>query len=729
MSQPGPVAGAEVRPGSLRADLQTSEQLQRGRRYTVIKNPLTLTYFRLPSEHFEAAASFDGKRTLAEATALLRDRHPYWRTLPEDEAVAELSQLATQLASAGLLHIAGSGATTRTRRIGEMTRRRRFEQWVGSILYFRKALLDPDKLLARMLPWFGWVYTRPAAWIFAGLLMVTAWMLVDNGSELTTQAVNFFTLQNLFLSWVLFMAVKVVHEFGHGLTCKKYGGEVHEMGFLFILLTPYLYCDVSDSWMVSSRARRVAVTAAGMVAELFLACVAAWLWHLLQPGLGRQLCFNTMVICSISTILFNANPLMKFDGYYIVTDLLEIPNLRQKGNAVVAGFFSHHLLGLPPSRETMTAHERSALFGLYAVAAYAYGWWITFHIAAVVFDKLEPYGLGFLSRGYVGLFLFVSVALPLWRLLQGWKTAGVQLQRPGGRRLLILGGGGAFLLLLLLLPWKDGIRAGCVIESATRSQVMPGQPGWLNRWFVREGEQVAAGQPLAELENPALADALGEATLELEAAEVQWRAALNSSSEEIRLAAPALQKNVDGLREKVRGLSNEVAAMTIRSPQEGIVIMPGMDRLPGQYFPKGRLLVRIDSERDFQAILPLDEKQARKVAIGDLVTIRLKSNPSVGVKGRVLVIPSQPSEEFSNPALSNLLGGDFPSEQDKRAGGIPRPAVACYEVVAALDSSAPISNLLRPGLTGSARVVIRSSTLGGWIGRCLLDWINPDLRL
>lgn len=713
-----------IRPGPLRSDLQTSEQSQRGRRYTVIKSPLTLTYFRLPSEYYEAAKEFDGKRLLKEIAAELRKSHAYWRTLPEEEAVSELHQLVVQLAGGGLLHLPGSSATARTRRLQQQSRKHRFEQTIGKVLYFRKALIDPDKLLTRILPWFSWIYTPAAGWSFLLLLIATGWMLLENSAELTSQAVNFFTLENLFLSWVLFMGVKIVHEFGHGLTCKRYGGEVHEMGFLFILLTPYLYCDVSDSWMVASRARRVAVTAAGMVAELFLACVAGWLWHILQPGLGRQLCFNTMFICSVSTILFNANPLMKFDGYYIVTDLLEIPNLRQKGNSVVSGFVSR-LIGLPASRETVSEHEKSLLFGLYAIAAYIYGWWITFHIAAVVFDKLEPYGLGFLSRSYVGLFLFVSLALPLWRLIQGFRNTRTVITIPR-RKLIWILSITAGLLLLLFIPWKGSVHSMCVVEFATREQVMPEQAGWLKQWFVHEGERVLPGQPIAQLENPILESSLEDTRLEKETDEVKWRAALDSPDEAIRLAAATWEKGAQEIGERLHGLQLETAGLLVRATQPGVVVMPEMDRLLGQYFPKGRLLVQIGNDHNLCLILPLNEKQAQQVKLGESVFVRLQAYPDRTFRGHILQAPSSAVENFSSPAVASQLGGDFPSEAGKKAGDPPRPAIPCYEAVVALDA---IPVPLRPGMTGKARIVTSASTLGRTLLDQILDWINPNLRI
>ena len=157
----------------------------------------------------------------------------------------------------------------------------------------------------------------------------------------------FFAAQN----WLLaggrrWPSTKVLHEFGHGLACKRFGGECHEMGVMLLVVTPCLYCNVSDAWMIPSKWRRAAIGAAGMYVELILASLATFLWWFSEPGLVNHLCLNVMFVCSVSTLLFNANPLMRFDGYYILADLLEIPNLRQKSAAVIQRKLGAWLLGL-----------------------------------------------------------------------------------------------------------------------------------------------------------------------------------------------------------------------------------------------------------------------------------------------------------------------------------------------------------------------------------------------
>ena len=209
---------------------------------------------------------------------------------------------------------------------------------------------------------------------------------------------------------------KVLHEFGHGLACKRFGGECHEMGVMLLVLTPCLYCNVSDAWMVPSKWRRAAIGAAGMYFELVLAAVCTFLWWLSEPGLLNHLCLNVMFVSSVSTLLFNANPLMRFDGYYILADLLEIPSLRQKSAAVIQRKLGAWLLGLRERPDPFLPARRRWMFAVYCMVSSIYMWLVTLSIFWFFYRVLEPYGLKIVGQ-VLGLAMIVSLIVsPLVRL-------------------------------------------------------------------------------------------------------------------------------------------------------------------------------------------------------------------------------------------------------------------------------------------------------------------------
>ena len=414
---------------------------------------------------------------------------------------------------------------------------------IGSILYIKKSLIDPDRLLGRMDRYFRWMYTRTYVVAFCVGAVATLLMLAGHWTELALHGANFFTLQNLALTWVVFIFVKTIHEFGHGLTCKHYGGEVHEMGALLIMFTPFLYCNVSDSWLLPDKRRRIMVTAAGIFIEMTLAMVASWVWLATAPGLLHQITFNIMFTCSVTTLLFNANPLMKYDGYYMLSDALEVPNLKQKSNAAATTWAQRYLLGLHRGGPAQFfSYELSPLFALYAIASYFYGWFVLYRISGRMFDMLTPYGLDFLSHSYVWLYLFTALALPCYRLM---KTT---YQNPttrvaAGRRCAQIGAVLAALTVLAwFVPWEASIKRGAVLDNAVVETVTAQTPGFLREVLVHDGETVQAGQPLARLENLDLQTDIDELTREADTYEVQRRGALSNNAEPVRESAAAYGK-------------------------------------------------------------------------------------------------------------------------------------------------------------------------------------------
>lgn len=713
-------------PAALRGDLIRREQTYLGRRYLVFKNPIGLSYYRLPLAHAEAAEKFDGTKTFAAVWAELRVANRYWKALPEERALGELYALAQQLASSGLLRVKGGSAVARAKQLKKFKQSRWFEISMGHVLYFRKSLFDPDGLLTTMVPWFRWAFTRTALVLTLALFAVTLFAIFRHWDSIATQSVNFFTIENLALTWVIFFGVKIIHEFGHGVTCKRFGGEVHEMGFMFILFTPYLFCNVSDSWLADKRAR-IAVTSAGIFVELVIACAATWLWLVLQPGLLKQMCLNTMILCSVSTVLFNANPLLKFDGYYILTDLLEIPNLKQKSNTYVTQWAQRVFLGIRQARSRLMAFELNPLFGIYAVLSYLYGWFIVYNISLLMFDKLKPFGLEVLSRTYVGLFLFTSVALPIYRLARSVKNTE-NLRSAATTRLRWLGLIFLCLLgLMFVIPWQNTIKRMTVIEHLKVEPIAPLYPGFLRQLHVRDGEYVEAGQPIADLQNVDLELEKKDLELQIQLSEVKYRAAITSERADQQQLASAQKKMTEELREELKGVDARLAFLKLTAPRDGIIRTRDLANLSGRYFAKGQLICEIGEHGNLRAIIPLNEREAKRVHAGQKVVFRLLAEPQERIEGVISALPVSPLPHFTSPSLANLYGGDVPAEQDTQNPKAQiKPSLPHYEAEVSFVTTDPD---LRPGMVGKARIYTGWTTLGFWIIERMLDFLDPEFRL
>ncbi|GAG26164.1 unnamed protein product, partial [marine sediment metagenome] len=223
-------------------------------------------------------------------------------------------------------------------------------------------------------------------------------------------------------SWLLLGAVlavtKVLHELGHAYACKRFGGECHEIGILLLVFTPCMYCDVSDSWLLPSKWKRAAIGAAGIYVETVLASLATFFWWHSDPGLFNFVCLQVMFICSVSTLLFNGNPLMRFDGYYIVSDLLEMPNLQQKAGVVLKRITSRWCLGLKQQDDPFLPQRCRLLFAAYTVGSFAYRWVIVFSILIFLCNVFEPYGLQAIGYTLAVFSMASMVGRPLWQLVK-----------------------------------------------------------------------------------------------------------------------------------------------------------------------------------------------------------------------------------------------------------------------------------------------------------------------
>ena len=718
---------ATVVPVPLRNDLITSEQVYLGRTYIVIKNPISLTYFRLSRAHYQAARRFDGKVTIKAVAEEICRTDAYWRAMPPDQAIEELAQLAHQLGGTGVVQSTGRYSLQRINANTARRKKFRLDAVIGSILYIKKSLFDPDKLLGRMDPYFRWMYTRGYVAAFGVAMLATLVMLAGHAEELAVHGANFFTLQNLALTWVVFVFVKTVHEFGHGLTCKHFGGEVHEMGAMFIMFTPYLYCNVSDSWLLPDKTKRILVTAAGIFVEMSIAIVAAWVWLATAPGLLHQICFNIIFMCSISTVLFNANPLMKFDGYYMMADALEVPNLKQKSAVAASGWAQRYLLGLRGGGAAQFfTNELSPLFGLYAVASYFYGWLVLYRISTHMFDLLAPYGLDFLSHSYVYLYLATALALPCFRLMKTTyqnprHAVGRRSPLPANRR-----GRGRRARPVLVRPvagfgeTRRGARTG---GGRTRGGLA--RPDSCARYSCAMGKRCARGSPLARLENFELQSEADELAKDAASYEVQRRAALSDAQEPTRQMAAGYARLVEEANTQLALRKWQLNECTLRAPHDGVVRQQGLANLVGQYFIRGKEFCEVGSRDEYRAIISLDESQARRVVAGQTAKLKLRALSGETFEGTISSAPVSSLSKLTNNGSASLTGGDVPAQLNRE--GQLEPSVAYYE--AEMIVRDPGGEHLRAGLTGMARIQTGSTTLGRSMVSWALDLINPAIRL
>jgi putative peptide zinc metalloprotease protein len=483
----------------LRRDLAIEAQKYEGRTYHVVKDPVSLRYYRLKDNEYYLLRFLDGQKTLEDAQKEYEVRYR-----PDRLKLEDVEAFAQQLIKAGLAQNESPAAGKQLYEQRSKRRRMEWMQTLTNILYIKIPVFDPDKTLKHMLVWVGWIFSL---WFFALSigLMFSAGMLVLTHfetfrSKLPDQHL-FFRFQTVVYLWVALGAVKVIHEFGHGLSCKVFGGEVHEMGALLLCLSPALYCNVSDAWTLPSKWHRIIISAAGIYVELVIAAIATFVWwNTGTHPFVNNLALSLMVVCSVSTVVFNANPLMRYDGYYVLADWLEIPNLRERSNRYLKNLTLEHCLGVEVPPEPYMALWRRILFLTYAIGSYIYRWVVTFAILWFLYSFLRPYKLEVISQM---LALGSAASMIGWPAYNMGKAIYRRGRLPDMKKWRVAVSAAVLTGLVLfacLVPVPvSRIRGRALVQAdpSASGKVYVRHDGILAKMYVRPGDAVKKGDVLA----------------------------------------------------------------------------------------------------------------------------------------------------------------------------------------------------------------------------------------
>ena len=566
---------------NLRPALKTQAQVRRhafrGQVWHVVRDPASGRFNRMSPATYQCLGLLDGRRTVQEvwqlAIAQMGDDAP-----GQEEVIGLLSQLH----AADLLLCEVSPDTAELfERAAKHDKSRRPSAWKNPFS-IRIPLWDPDRFLTRSLPWlrpfFGW----SGALVFTALLLLGAVLAGLHWPELGGNLGDrVFAADNLLVLWLCFPVVKFLHEMGHAYAVKAGGGEVHEMGIMLLVFMPVPYVDASAAGGFRSKWQRTLVGASGMLVELWVAALFMLVWVAVEPGLLRAVAFNVMLIASVSTVVFNANPLLRFDGYYMLSDLTEIPNLASRGSRYWRYLFERYLFRMrEPEVPQTSAGERRWFLG-YTPLALLYR--LSVAAAIMLYVASEWFFIGVL------LAVWGAVAMLVMPLA---KTGGYLLALPRAgrvrRRALAITGGvlGLLLALLFLLPAPMRVMTEGVVWLPEEANVRAGADGFVRAVHVRAGAQVAPGAALIESHDPV---ATAEIRL-IEARIAELEARLDQQRFIERVEAQNTQQELAHERERLRRAVERSGQLVARSLMAGRFVLEHAQDLEDRYFRKGELL-------------------------------------------------------------------------------------------------------------------------------------------
>jgi putative peptide zinc metalloprotease protein len=712
----------------IRPDLVATRHRYQGRLYWIVKDPVGLRYFRFQEEEYFLLRRLDGDTTLER----LKDEFEA-EFRPQRIRLEELGQFFTMLHRNGLIL---SDAPGQGEQLGRRNDERERRQWLArfsSVMSIRFRGINPDTLLDWLEPRVRWMF-KPWALTCGALLAMAALVLItvhyrEFQARLPTFH-SFFTPANAFWMMVVLAVTKIAHELGHGVACKHYGGECHEMGFMLLLLTPCLYCNVSDSWMLPSKWQRIAIGAAGMIVEVVIASIATFLWWFSEPGLLNHLCLSTMFICSVSTLMFNGNPLMRYDGYYILSDLVEVPNLGQKASTLASRELGRWLLGIDTRPDPFLPQHHHTWYVAYAVASSVYRAMVVFSILFFLNELFKPYHLEVVGRMLGMISLAGLFGYPVWKLVRFFMVPGrgdlVNRDRLG----LSAGITAAIVGAVFFLPLPHRVYGTLELEAHEAASIYTEVPGLLRAVYVKPGEMVEAGTKLAELDNVDVRLAVEQLTGRRNQFKSQLLSLRHQRFEDdsAGLQLPEVQKSLAATEEQLQSKLVEQARLTLVAPVAGEVL-PGPET-PEREAGEGELTARTGSpfetrnagclmtgdSRRMHALVVVEQSDIAWLKVGQTVDVKLDSLPNDILHGRIEEISSA-DVKISPRHLSNKTGGELATKTD--ASGIERPLTTSYHVlVFPLDDA---HGQLKVGMRGRAKIHATWQPIGmrlwGWFAK------------
>jgi putative peptide zinc metalloprotease protein len=633
----------------LRSHLRVHRHRYRNSAWYVVEDNASGRTHRFTPAVYLFVGLMDGQRTVDDIW------NQVVRQLGDDAATqGEVINLLAQLNAADLLQtdIAPNAAEMIERFTKHSKTRRRGS--FGNPLAIRLPLWDPDRFLETTLPVVRYAFTRLGAAIWL-LTMLSALVLVGiHWEELSENVADrILAAEGLLLTAMVFPLLKFFHELGHAYATKIAGGEVHELGVMVLVFAPVPYVDASASVAFRSKWRRALVGMAGMLTELFIAALAIFAWTVVEPGIIRSLCFQTVLIAGVSTVVFNINPLLRFDGYYILSDLLEIPNLGARSTRRWSWLAERYIFGVQDNPPPVAAGERFWLLA-YAPLAFAYRAFVLFGISIFVASQY------FVVGGLIAIWgLVLGLGLPVWKGLK-YVLTSTRLERRRARALSISLGavmlilGGLFLVPVPLHTISEG-----VVWLPEESYVRAGDGGFVRNVAAMSGAKVAVGDLLVEADEPemianvhVLQSEIDGLTTRLASEQFTDRNQADITRQEIALKKSSLNRALE-----------RMDALTLRSSVAGVFLSPAAEDLPGRYAKRGDVLgyVIFQQSRIARVVVTQDDIDLVRNQL-DKVDVLLANRPSTSYQGKIVREVPAASDRLPSKALTEAGGGRFAAD-------------------------------------------------------------------
>jgi putative peptide zinc metalloprotease protein len=640
----------------LRSHAKLHRHQYRGQTWYVLQDCSNERFHRFSPAAFSFIGLMDGQRSVQEiwdlSSSRLGDQAP---TQPE------VLQLLSQLHAANVLQCDIPPDTAELLDRYEKQQQRKWQRRLMNFFAWQFPLLDPERFLQQFAPLVRPFFSWWGALLWSLIVVPAAFVGGAHWSELTTNLIDRMTTpQNLVLLWFLFPVIKALHEFGHAFAVKVFGGEVHEMGIMLLVLSPVPYVDASASSAFSNKWQRAIVGAAGMIVELVLAAIAVYVWVSVEPGSVRTVAYNTILIAGISTVVFNANPLLRFDGYYILADFLEIPNLMQRANTYLGYVCERYLFGRDDAQEPHATSGERAWFVVYAVSSFLYRIVVVFAILLYLTDQLFVLGVLFAV-----LTAFIWFVLPFGKGVKYLFTSP-RIRRVRGRAVAVsLAMTAVIVFVLALIPAPFRTRAEGVVWIPDEAIVRAKVDGFVERVVATPGSSVQPGALLVVCRD--LSVDTDVKVLEAQLREIKAR--IREQMVDDLVKAKMLEEEERYIEKRLARARERQEELVIRSKTGGTFVLPKSDDLPGRFVKRGDVLAHVVDLSTITVRTVVDQNDIDLIQHEIRgVQVRLAERLAEPMTAMVKRLVPAASEDLPSPALGSEGGGQVPLDPHDSKG-------------------------------------------------------------
>ena len=610
-------------------------------------------------------------------------------------APEEVLAVARFLEQNQLLQPAPGQAAELTRRAA--TLRGSFWTWLlHNYLFFRIPLIKPDRWLSRLVGPLEWLYQAPFWFLTAVVLVFGLVEVLRDWAHFSATFVDHFTFAGMVSYGVALTGVKVLHELGHALTAKRFGCRVPTMGVAFLVLWPVAYTDTNEVWRLTSRRQRLQAAAAGILTEITLAVWATLAWVMLADGVLRNMAFMLATITWISSLAINASPFMRFDGYFLLSDFLGMPNLHARASALARWALREWLFALGEPRPEALPRARHVGIIVFAYVTWVYRLTVFLGIAVLVYT--------FFIKA-VGIFLFMVeivwfVLLPPFREIQAWQTRWPAIrQSPRARRTAFIA---MFLVVPLGAPWPGRISATALLRPERQLVLYAPLHAQVASLPVAEGLPVKAGTLLMQLSSSELENRRNAALARRN--QLRWQASAGAFDKDQLAQWQVIQQQLESAEAELVSIGADATRYAPRAPFDGVLRDIEPELQSGVPLRQNEVLARLVSEEGEQVVAFLDEESVARIAVGDSARFYADGLEGPFLPLNVIRIDSDASRTLAEAELSNLYGGALAVRE---RNGQLYPEQAIYRVT--LKTLAPAGSLAGHSWRGQVVIHGRSS--------------------